>query len=357
MILGLVCLSRVIAMLVLSQPLPQLDVSESAGATHIVVETSGDVEFKRERWTAYAPARFGASLHRGDLIRLGVRATARIVCADLSLNVVSNVNVTGVPCGETSPLLVSHGSLIVPARGEAAPGYPTVIAPRRSKLLDVRPSIRWTRPAGVTAATVTLIGPAMTWTRSVTGRIVPYPSDVPPLVRGTTYRVVVRASGRGSDEEGQAGAGFMPVTMEEVESVGVARRAIERLSLGPDATALLTARLYGARGFVSEAIAQVSTLAEHSKQSAFSRELAGLFVSAGLNRLGADAYRTALDRACEQNDIEAQAALHYSLGVLYADVFGNVPQASDEFRAAHALYKRLGDEPALISIRERLREK
>jgi len=335
----------------------QVEPIQTGGPAHVLVSATGGVTFKREGWTQFAPAKFGVILRRGDLLRLTAGASARIVCADLSSRVVSNAGITGVPCAETQPLLAYKGSLLMPTRGDGSEGTPIVVTPRRTKILDTQPVIRWVPPAGVTTGVVTISGPGVSWTRTVTDTTVPYPADAPGLMRGRTYRVVVAAGGRSSDEDGQAGTGFSPALDDEVAPIAAARQAIQRLGVPREPTALLIARLYASKGFFADAIGQLEELATRSDEPVFSRELAGCYVSVGLNRLAVDLYARAFDLAHRQNDLEAEAAIQYAKGILYDEAFGNPQRANNELMAAARLFEDLGDTATVKLIRQRIAEK
>ena len=99
---------------------------------------------KRAGWRDYAPALFGAPFRRGDLLRLGSAGRATVACADLKLATVEGA-VSGYPC-QTAPRtpLVYEGSLLNPTRGDNGNGdYPLVVSPRKTKLLNPRPMLRW----------------------------------------------------------------------------------------------------------------------------------------------------------------------------------------------------------------------
>ncbi len=104
----------------------------------------GDAAVKRAGWRDYAPALFGAPLRRGDLLRLGSAGSATVACADLKLATVEG-GVSGYPC-QTAPRtpLVYEGTLLNPTRGDGGSGdAPLVISPRKTKLLNPRPVLRW----------------------------------------------------------------------------------------------------------------------------------------------------------------------------------------------------------------------
>ena len=113
----------------------------------------GDASIKRAGWQNYAPAHFSA-LRSGKATCCGSRHRPRMVvaCADLKLSELP-AGVSGFPCktGPGQSALVYAGRLAAPARGEPGVGeYPVVVSPRKTRLLDPHPALRWTAVPGVT---------------------------------------------------------------------------------------------------------------------------------------------------------------------------------------------------------------
>jgi hypothetical protein len=320
---------------------------------HVIVAISGTVTLKRMEWTQYAPATFGMTLKAGDLLRLQKGARAEIVCADLTLREVTAV-VSGVPCVETAPMLVYKGSLLTATRSDAPTEGPVLISPRATRLLGVRPTIRWMASDASTTATVSVTGPGVRWSAPVATREFVYPATAPGLIRGATYRVVITAGGRSSDDNLEPGTGFTPVPDAEARPIVEAEQAIQRLTLSSQSRALVTARLYGSHGLLAEAIDALEHLPEGSTEPAVLRELAGVYSRCGVARLSVDRYTRALGLFRERRDVDGEAAVEYALGVLYSDVFGNGGRAADALKAALRLYQRLGDDTTSKEIKKRL---
>ena len=160
----------------------------------IIVTVQGDASIKRAGWQNYAPAFFGAPLRKGDLLRLAASARAVVACADLKLTELP-AGVSGFPCetGASQGALVYAGRLASPTRGEPSTGeYPVVVSPRKTKLLEPRPALRWTAVPGATAYRVSLQG--TDWSTAIDGATeTAYPADAPALKPGTAYRLVVEA--------------------------------------------------------------------------------------------------------------------------------------------------------------------
>jgi len=307
----------------------------------LIVGVQGDAAVKRAGWRDYAPALFGAPLRRGDLLRLGSAGRATVACADLKLATVEG-GVSGYPC-QTAPRtpLVYEGTLLNPTRGDSGSGdYPLVISPRKTKLLNPRPVLRWQPMPGARSAIVSLQG--TNWVTEVSGvSELPYPENAPALQPGVNYRLVVTTGDWSSNEEPGAGLGFSVIGAEEAKAVREAEAKIRALGLAEIATALLISNVYATNGLVAEAIEGLERL-PGLQEPAVSRLLGDLYVSTGLNRLAEERYVTALARSETLNDVEGQAQAHHALGRVY-DALGNPADARRHLSDALALYDRLGD--------------
>ena len=307
----------------------------------LIVGVQGDAAVKRAGWRDYAPALFGAPLRRGDLLRLGSAGSATVACADLKLATVEG-GVSGYPC-QTAPRtpLVYEGTLLNPTRGDNGSGdTPLVISPRKTKLLNPRPVLRWQPMPGAKSYKLSLRG--TNWTAEMSGASeLPYPDSAPALQPGVTYRLVVTAGDRSSSEEPGAGLGFSVLGAAEAKAVKEAEAKIRALSLTETATALLIANVYATNGLYAEAVEGLERL-PGPQEPAVLRLLGDLYISTGLNRLAEERYTTALARSEALSDVEGQAQAHHALGRIY-DALGNPAEARRHLSGALALYDRLGD--------------
>jgi len=307
----------------------------------LIVGVQGDAAVKRAGWRDYAPALFGAPLRRGDLLRLGSAGSATVACADLKLATVEG-GVSGYPC-QTAPRtpLVYEGTLLNPTRGDNGSGdTPLVISPRKTKLLNPRPVLRWQPMPGAKSYKLSLRG--TNWTAEMSGASeLPYPDSAPALQPGVTYRLVVTAGDRSSSEEPGAGLGFSVLGAAEAKAVKEAEAKIRALSLTETATALLIANVYATNGLYAEAVEGLERL-PGPQEPAVLRLLGDLYISTGLNRLAEERYTTALARSEALSDVEGMAQAQHALGRIYK-ALGNPAEARRHLSDALALYDRLGD--------------
>jgi hypothetical protein len=313
-------------------------------ALHTLVVAQGEVSVKRKGWTGYAPAGFGTAMRRGDLIRLGASAHATVTCADLVVRELPAGKISGVPCvAGQAPLLVYEGSLLSPTRAVSSADIPVVIAPRRTKVLSPRPTLRWQAIEGVKSFQLRVSGPGVSW--SATARettTLVYPADAPALAAGSTYKVSVIAGGRNSDEFTEPGLGFTVLDAAAAQKVRAEAERIQGLELPDESKQLLRSQLYAARDLHAEATEQLETLAKSRDAAAVRLALGRQYQSVGLSELAEQNYRKAAQQAAAANDVEGQALALQSLGYLYRDTFGLPADARESFSGALPLFRKLG---------------
>jgi hypothetical protein len=350
--LVLVLLAMALTLPACGQPAPTPAAGTSNAALHLVVAVEGGLSVKRLGWSDYAPALFGMALRNGDLLRLDSGAQATVACADLTIAKATG-GVASVPCKVKKPLLVYGGGLIVPTRAEPPAGIPMVLSPRKTKVLDAHPTLRWSAVAGA-SYNVSVRGSGLNWSATVAGKSeLVYPNDAPALAPGGSYKVVVQGGGRSSDEETEAGLGFTVLKADEAQVVRDAEARVRGLGLGDSATRLLIANLYASQGLNAEAIAALEGLTATGMEPAPMRMLGDLYVRVSLNRPAEQAYLQALDLSQKINDIEGQAAAQSALGSIY-ESFGNKPEAVQRTQKAIEWYQKLGDSKTVKELQDRL---
>jgi len=327
-----------------------------AGQAGIIVTVQGAASVKRAGWQNYAPALFGAPLQKGDLLRIADAARVVVACADLKLSELP-AGVSGFPCSvETGPdTIVYKGRLAASTRGDAGSGeFPMALAPRQTKLLNPRPTLRWSAVPGATPYQVNLQG--TDWSTTVSGATeLVYPPDAPTLKSGVAYRLVVAAGDRSSNEETGPGLGFTLLDAGEAAAVQVAEAKIRALGLPDAGTRLLVANLYAVHGLYAEAIDLLSPLAA-SGQPAVARLLGDLYLSIGLNRQAEESYLQALSLSEGASDVEGRAAARAALGNIY-EALGSRTEAVKHWQAAIADYEQLGDQTKIAQLRAFLDQK
>ena len=316
----------------------------------IIVTVQGDASIKRAGWQNYAPVFFGAPLRKGDLLRLAASARAVVACADLKLSELS-AGVSGFPCktGPSQSALVYAGRLATPTRGEPDVGeYPVVVSPRRTKLLDPHPALRWTEVPGATSYRVSLQG--SDWSAAIaSGTETTYPPTRRLSSRGPPIGWWWKQTSGHRPRNRAPGWAFELLGAGEVDAVRAAEAKIRALGLSDAATRLLTANLYAVHGLYAEAITLLDPLAG-SGEPAVPRLVGDLYLSIGLNRQAEESYLQALTLSQGVNDAEGQATAHATLGAIYESL-GSGEEAVRHWQDAIAGYEQIGDQAKIAELR------
>jgi hypothetical protein len=320
---------------------------------HTLVDLQGQLSLKREGWRDFAPALFGASLRQGDLLRLEGAGQASVACADLSL-VLVQPGIGAVPCKAGKPILTYAGSLVNPTRWDASDEFPMIISPRKTRLLNPRPTLRWSAPAGAQDYKVTVHGAGLTWSTTVkSANEVAYPADAPALAAGASYKLTVTAGERSSDEEASPGLGFTMLSAEEARAVRDAEAKIHGMNLPAASAQFLLANLYASYDLNAEAIELLEALAQSASEPAIPRALGDLYLKVGLNRLAEARYLAGLGLAQRAGDIEGQAWMQSRLGLIYQAL--SLPaDARQRIQNALELYQKLGEAETVRELQGRL---
>jgi hypothetical protein len=328
--------------------------AESESALNVIVALQGQVSLKRSGWGNYAPAVFGTPLRRGDLLRVGESSQAKVVCSGLTVSDIAR-GISGVPCAGAKPLLRYRGDLVISTRGYGSVSFPVVISPRKTRLLNPHPSLRWTPVDGARSYTVIVRGNDLNWSTEVRAKTgLDYPENAPALKAGSAYKLIVIAnSGRQSDEEAEPGLGFSVLTPDEAKEVVRDEQKIRQLGLPDEPTRLLVVYLYVARGLNAEAIDKLEGMSQLLQEPGPARLLGDLYLAVGLSRAAERRYLLALELSKKANDVEGQALGHEALGRIY-EALGNKDHVARHLKSALEFYKKLGDQRSVEQIEKRL---
>ena len=329
--------------------------SESNNAVHVIVAIQGQLSIKRLGWKEYAPALFGTLVRSGDLLKLEGSSKATVACTDLTVHDVTS-SFSGIPCSVSRPTLIYEGGLIRATLGSEPGSYPMVISPRKTKLLDPHPVLRWTPVQGVESYRLTVVhGPGVQWSKNVAAKTeFVYPTDAPALQPGEVYLVEVTAGDHSSQEEGMPGLGFRLLSTTEAQALREKEKKIHDLHLGDIPTRFLIAQLYASQSLNAEAIEQLEGSPDALKEVAVQRFLGDLYLKIGLNRLAEKHYLHALELSQKASDVEGQALAQHALGLIYKQALGNSEAAMPRLRDALKWYQQLGDSHKVEKIQKQL---
>ena len=323
------------------------------GALHVAVEVQGHVNVRRKEWRGgVAPVMLGTTLHRGDFLEPEGSSGVKVVCADLTVGKVTRRD--GVPCAVSKPVMRwIDGAAISPLRNFTT-FLPMVISPRKTKLLNPHPTLRWRAVEGAPGYTIQVRGLNLSWETKVrSAEAMVYPRDAPPLKAGKSYKLIVVPTGRLPDDD-DPGLGFTMLSAEESKMTGREEERIRRLGLPEAPTRLLVAHLYASHCLYAEAIQWLDDLPKDLNEPAPARLLGDLYVFTDLLQLGETRYLEALDFSRKLKDTEGEALAHRSLERIYRAT-GKKAQALEHLKRALALSKMLGDDKRVEELETKLK--
>jgi hypothetical protein len=313
---------------------------------HFLVGSSGSgpVQLKRlgQGWTDFHPAAWGTTVQRGDLIQPPPNGTMTVLCADLSIHVISEE--TGSPCQVSQPDLFWDDKRIITPM---SPGQtiPFIIYPRSTRILEERPLLRW-HDSGGNSYTVSIVqdGRAIWQQAGVVGNELLYPADAPSLQSGNPYLLEVRneTSGASSGQEGIPGRGFQRLPDAEVTAVRQKEAEIRALPLDEAGQQFALAIYYAGQGVYGEALTALNRAATGTNSPQIELWRGHVFVAMRLNAEAKAIFAAASDLAASLGDLDSQAQAEKLLW----ELTGN-PDHRDN---ALILYEELGDTEAIAAL-------
>ncbi len=292
----------------------------------------------------------GMLVRRGYVLTLTATARATLLCGDGKKRELAP-GPQGCPCTRPCTPEVCgiryDGSTIGATRGpDTEEGtFPVVISPRKTMLLNLRPTIRWAPIAGAKESTtynVTLYGDGMKviWTKeAVSETRLTYPEKELSLARGQTYKVVVTSDGLSSQQDHSPGLGFTTLTADQARALADEENKRKQLGLPETQTRFLVSNLFAARELYGEAIEQLQDLYTTMKEPAVARTLGDLYATIGLNREAEKKYLETLSLTAA-NDLEGLGATQHSLAQVYENL-GSFEKAIARLERAIAAYRVL----------------
>lgn len=282
---------------------------ETDGLVGWIIEAKGEVWLKREEWSDYRCTTVGTKLYPGDLLQPTQQARVLVQCADgktiwsVPAGVISGAT-NGCP-PQAVPIFRKTGD-IAPLRSGINPLIPYIISPRRTKLLNPLPKLRWNAVPGASRYAVSLIGDEeVIWETIVRETEVVY-SGEPPLESGVDYLLMIEANtGASSLEDDSPDLGFSLLEENEATVVRDAVEQLVNLDLANETKSLALAHLYMVHDLKTEAIATLEALEKQGSQTAaIYRTLGELYFEVGLNPLAESHYLRATQLVAEAGDLE-----------------------------------------------------
>lgn len=283
---------------------------ETDGLVGWIIEAKGEVRLKREEWSDYRRIRVGTKLYPGDLLQPASQARVLVQCAN-------GTTIWSVPAGVISgarngcppqavPVFRTRGD-IAPLRNGMNPWIPFIISPRRTKLLNPLPTLRWNAVPGASRYAVRLIVDEedVLWETQVERTEVVY-SGESPLESGVDYLLMIEANtGASSLEDDSPDLGFSLLDENEATVVREAVEQLVKLNFADETKSFALAYLYMVHDLKAEASATLESLVNRGSQTAaIYRTLGDLYLEVGLNPLAESHYLRATQLAAEAGDVE-----------------------------------------------------
>ncbi|NJK74140.1 MAG: hypothetical protein HC942_08485 [Microcoleus sp. SU_5_6] len=330
-----------------------------------IIQASPEVQLMRQDGRTIRPTA-GTPIYPGDKLQTAQNGQITIQCADLAIK--------SIAPGENqlnSCLLANNNSkgcsddlIKCPDRGDgritwnSAP-IPYIISPRRTKLLDSKPILRWSPVAGATSYKLSLRenGAKLNWEMTVSGTEVLYPGE-PPLKPGASYKLIVETN-TGISSESAVGEGdieFSLLDEQEVAKVKEEVGAIERQVANSEAKKLAISQVYFNANLLAEAVEILEQLVQIGVATPpIYRKLGNLY----LNKLQlipqAEFYYQKAMNAAKNNDIEELTDARYGLGLVNS-AMGKNREAIEFLKSAKDGFRALGDLPMVEKVEKQLRD-
>jgi hypothetical protein len=283
-----------------------------------IIQVQGDVRLNRSQGNAFRPTA-GTRVYPGD--KLWVAGGKAIVqCADLSVQSVEAARRQVIPCPTaTNSIQCTPGLYKCPHRGDGIAwleNIPYIITPRRTALLDDKPTLRWNAVPEATSYTVSVEGEGVDWTTQTNQTEIIYPGKS-PLQPGESYLLTVMADTGASSLDGAVIPGGMSFTLlskSQAQHVRTEAEKIAQQDWTESAKAIALANLYIENGLIADAIATLETLVASGTETApIYRTLGDLYFNYLALVPQAGTYYTKAVELADPNDVEEQKAAQEGL--------------------------------------------
>jgi hypothetical protein len=343
---------------------------EVCGCAFVDKEQPVNVSVRPDGARKEVPAKPNMRIRSGDLLKVQKEPRGTLVCDGVK----GNVPLKNPPLLQPVPCQVKKDDIFRIGPGRVVEGatmndaadssIPIVLSPRRTRLLGAHPTLRWRSVRGATRYRVIIRGPeGRVWSTTVNAtpgaeaQEIIYPSspDTPPLQPGVTYKLIVEANDRSSDEEDEPGLGFTLLTADQALKVREAEAEIDKLKLAETTRRFLVASMYTNADLNYEAIMLLEACPETFNDPESLRLLGELYLYIGLIRKAEATYLKLFEPKLKEKDTDlGQATASRMLGQIY-EALGSRAAAVQSFSEAKRLYQTLEDEKATLQINERLK--
>lgn len=323
-----------------------------------IISLTGDVKIRRSSGYTVTP-NFGTYLYPGDQLLATSNGNVLVQChGDLStVPMQSNKLINPCPTAKCNDRIVK-----CPGRDDDLVAWsrkplPYLITPRRSKLLNNRPLIRWQSVPGATSYTLKIEVDEVVWETKVEGTEVIYGGEQ-PLQPNAYYWLIVEAEINSdtkvsSFDESELSKSIEIIDPETSEKINLAREEIEQEQWNEPTKKLAIANLYLQHELVSEAVLILEDLVKNqSATRAIYRQLGDLyFQKLLLVPQARDYYLQALTLS---GDLEETTVIQEELSRVYRSL-GEKEEAIKWLNLAKAGYESLGDYEQVEELNQQLK--
>lgn len=334
------------------------------------------VQFAGE--SAAVDAKTDMVVHTGDVIKVTRPVIGSMVCDNVAGTVVlkSTPRTQPVPClnKPKEGILIGRNGRLFDSRtmsDTTFAAFPIVLSPRSTKLLDARPLLRWTTINNAASYKITVRWNEGSWSTTVPAKsdvqtqeiIYPPPCAsgqdtdcASPLKPGESYKLIVEANRRDSEEEGLPNLGFTLLTTTDAQKVRKKAAEIEHLALSGSLKTYMLASFYANNELNADAIAILERDLGSQQNPAAIRLLGDLYLKSGLLHRAETLYLSLLKPDVAALDTPAGSAItHHMLGEIY-ELLGNTQEAIKYYVEAGKLYRSVNDQKSTTQVENRLSE-
>lgn len=333
-----------------------------------IIQISGEVQLKRWNGRVIRPTT-GTRVYPGDQLLAVNGAQVLVQCAaDLKTWSAKAGEKSLNRCPEAAEQAeCTPGTYKCPHRGDVIAwleGIPYIISPRRTAILNDKPTLHWNAVPGATSYTVSVEGVSAEGellenrTKEVRGTRIDY-LDKQPLKPGVSYLVMVEANtGASSLDEPvrPGGLRFSLLDADKAQSVQAEAQQISQQEWTDEAKALALAHLYTKNGLIADAITTLEKLVGSGVQTApIYNTLGELYLNyLALVPQARDYFLKSAELAAPE-DTEERTAAQDGLGQVQA-ALGKKDEACRWLNLAVDGYRDLKDSQRASALENQLRE-
>ena len=289
------------------------------------------------------PTRRGATLRKGDVLRVeenGV-AVVRCFCPPPKEEPNTTPRYEAAPCPNSCPRTLGTGII-------------SAVASLRPDVLTLRiPPL-----GGASAYRVTITGPNLKWSTDIDSHKFNLPADAPKLDPGVTYAVFV--ADKRSPEKSFPALNISLLNEEESETVRTIEKEIRELDLPEVEKQLRVAELYAAWGINIEALNILENVQANLRMQELDKTpvdllltVGDLYLSIGMADPAGESYGKAYELSRKTNDLTQQAYALEGLATVYT-LEGQFKDANTRFQKAVTTFEKAGNFKEALRINQRL---